>query len=86
MPAKLMAADTLRLLGNPLHASRAVPEKVVATWPVTIDVTPVKQKVASLNLSTGAPLSTFGFSNSTNNQVQSLAATSESWSVAPTIQ
>jgi PKD repeat protein len=34
-----------------------------------------KQKVASLNLTTGAPLSTFGFSNSTNNQVQSLAAT-----------
>ncbi|CAM3679408.1 PKD domain-containing protein [Nocardioides zeicaulis] len=33
------------------------------------------QKVASLNLTTGAPLSTFGFSNSTNNQVQSLAAT-----------
>jgi PKD repeat protein len=33
-----------------------------------------KQKVASLNLTTGAPLSTFGFSNSTNNQVQSLAA------------
>jgi PKD repeat protein len=34
-----------------------------------------KQKVASLNLNTGAPLSTFGFTNSTNNQVQSLAAT-----------
>ncbi len=34
-----------------------------------------KQKVASLNLTTGAPLSTFGFTNSTNNQVQSLAAT-----------
>ncbi|KRF04711.1 hypothetical protein ASG88_21115 [Nocardioides sp. Soil777] len=33
-----------------------------------------KQKVASLNLTTGAPLSTFGFTNSTNNQVQSLAA------------
>lgn len=34
-----------------------------------------KQKVASLNLTTGAPLTTFGFANSTNNQVQSLAAT-----------
>ncbi len=34
-----------------------------------------KQKVASLNLTTGAPLTTFGFSNSTNNQVESLAAT-----------
>jgi PKD repeat protein len=34
-----------------------------------------KQKVASLNLTTGAPLSTFVFANSTNNQVQSLAAT-----------
>ncbi|GAA1478315.1 hypothetical protein GCM10009623_27610 [Nocardioides aestuarii] len=34
-----------------------------------------KQKVASLNLTTGAPLSTFGFTNSTNNAVQSLAAT-----------
>ena len=34
-----------------------------------------KQKVASLNLTTGAPLTTFGFTNSTNNQVQSLAAT-----------
>ena len=34
-----------------------------------------KQKVASLNLTTGAPLSSFGFTNSTNNQVQSLAAT-----------
>lgn len=34
-----------------------------------------KQKVASLNLTTGAPLSTFGFTNNTNNQVQSLAAT-----------
>ena len=33
-----------------------------------------KQKVASLNLTTGAPLTTFGFTNSTNNQVQSLAA------------
>ncbi|WP_210649111.1 PKD domain-containing protein [Nocardioides sp. SYSU D00065] len=33
-----------------------------------------KQKVASLNLTTGAPLSTFGFTNNTNNQVQSLAA------------
>lgn len=33
------------------------------------------QKVASLNLTTGAPLSTFGFTNNTNNQVQSLAAT-----------
>ena len=28
-----------------------------------------KQKVASLNLTTGAPLTTFGFTNSTNNQV-----------------
>ena len=36
-----------------------------------------KQKVASLNLTTGAPLSTFGFTNSTNNQVQSLAATQQ---------
>ena len=34
-----------------------------------------KQKVASLNLTTGAPLSTFGFTNSTNNAVESLAAT-----------
>ncbi|WP_457205393.1 PKD domain-containing protein [Nocardioides sp. P5_C9_2] len=34
-----------------------------------------KQKVASLNLTTGAPLSTFAFTNNTNNQVQSLAAT-----------
>lgn len=34
-----------------------------------------KQKVASLDLTTGAPLSTFGFSNNTNNQVQSLAVT-----------
>ena len=34
-----------------------------------------KQKVASLNLTTGAPLTTFGFTNNTNNQVQSLAAT-----------
>lgn len=34
-----------------------------------------KQKVASLNLTTGAPLSTFGFTNSTNNQVTALAAT-----------
>ena len=34
-----------------------------------------KQKVASLNLTTGAPLTTFGFTNSTNNQVESLAAT-----------
>jgi large repetitive protein len=33
-----------------------------------------KQKVASLNLTTGAPLTTFGFSNSTNNQVTALAA------------
>ncbi len=33
------------------------------------------QKVASLNLTTGAPLSTFGFSNSTNNQVTALATT-----------
>lgn len=33
-----------------------------------------RQKVASLNLTTGAPLSTFGFTNNTNNQVQSLAA------------
>jgi large repetitive protein len=36
-----------------------------------------KQKVASLNLNTGAPLSVFGFTNSTNNQVQSLAATND---------
>jgi PKD repeat protein len=36
-----------------------------------------KQKVASLNLTTGAPLSTFGFTNSTNNQVQSLATTND---------
>lgn len=36
-----------------------------------------KQKVASLNLTTGAPLSTFGFTNNTNNQVQSLAATND---------
>ena len=34
-----------------------------------------KQKVASLNLTTGAPLTSFGFTNNTNNQVQSLAAT-----------
>ena len=34
-----------------------------------------KQKVASLNLTTGAPLTTFGFTNSTNNQVTALAAT-----------
>lgn len=34
-----------------------------------------KQKVASLNLNTGAPLTTFGFTNSTNNQVTALAAT-----------
>ena len=34
-----------------------------------------KQKVASLNLTTGAPLTTFGFTSNTNNQVQSLAAT-----------
>ncbi|MFD1945491.1 PKD domain-containing protein [Nocardioides aestuarii] len=34
-----------------------------------------KQKVASLDLTTGAPLSDFDFSRSTNNQVQSLAAT-----------
>lgn len=34
-----------------------------------------KQKVASLNLTTGAPLSTFGFTNNTNNQVTALAAT-----------
>ena len=33
-----------------------------------------KQKVASLNLTTGAPLTVFGFTSSTNNQVQSLAA------------
>jgi PKD repeat protein len=36
-----------------------------------------KQKVASLNLTTGAPLSSFGFTNNTNNQVQSLAATND---------
>ena len=34
-----------------------------------------KQKVASLNLTTGAPLTSFGFTNSTNNQVTALAAT-----------
>jgi large repetitive protein len=34
-----------------------------------------EQKVASLNLTTGAPLANFGFSGSTNNQVASLAAT-----------
>ena len=34
-----------------------------------------RQKVASLNLTTGAPLATFDFASSTNNQVQSLAAT-----------
>lgn len=34
-----------------------------------------KQKVASLNLTTGAPLTTFGFTNNTNNSVQSLATT-----------
>ena len=34
-----------------------------------------KQKVASLNLTTGAPLTTFGFTNSTNNPVTALAAT-----------
>ena len=34
-----------------------------------------KQKLASLNLTTGAPLTTFGFSNSTNNQIESLAVT-----------
>jgi PKD repeat protein len=33
-----------------------------------------KQKVASLNLTTGAPIASFGFTNNTNNQVQSLAA------------
>jgi hypothetical protein len=37
-----------------------------------------KQKVASLSLSTGAPLSTFSFSNSTNNAVTALAATDTS--------
>jgi PKD repeat protein len=36
-----------------------------------------KQKVASLNLTTGAPLATFGFTNSTNNQVTALAATND---------
>jgi PKD repeat protein len=36
-----------------------------------------RQKVASLNLNTGAPLSTFAFTQSTNNQVQSLAATND---------
>ncbi|MEQ6902469.1 PKD domain-containing protein [Nocardioides sp. YIM 152588] len=35
------------------------------------------QKVASLNLTTGAPLAGFGFTRSTNNQVQSLAATDD---------
>ena len=34
-----------------------------------------EQKVASLNLTTGAPLSTFKFSNVTNNQVTALATT-----------
>ena len=34
-----------------------------------------KQKVASLNLTTGAPLTTFGFTNSTNNAGPALAAT-----------
>jgi large repetitive protein len=34
-----------------------------------------RQKVASLNLSTGAPISTFAFTQSTNNQVTALAAT-----------
>ncbi len=33
-----------------------------------------KQKVASLNLTTGAPLTSFGFTNSTNNAVTALAA------------
>ncbi|HCB04112.1 MAG TPA: hypothetical protein DEQ43_07675 [Nocardioides bacterium] len=33
------------------------------------------RKVASLDLTSGAPLSTFGFTRTTNNQVQSLAAT-----------
>jgi PKD repeat protein len=36
-----------------------------------------KQKVASLNLTTGAPLSTFGFTNSTNNSVTALAASND---------
>lgn len=34
-----------------------------------------RQKVASLNLATGAPISTFAFSQSTNNQATALAAT-----------
>jgi large repetitive protein len=34
-----------------------------------------RQKVASLNLTTGAPISTFAFTQSTNNQVTALAAT-----------
>ena len=34
-----------------------------------------RQKVASLNLTTGAPISTFGFTQSTNNQATALAAT-----------
>jgi PKD repeat protein len=34
-----------------------------------------EQKVASLNLTTGAPLSTFAFAQSTNNQATALAAT-----------
>ena len=34
-----------------------------------------KQKVASLNLTTGAPVASFGFTNSTNNAVTALAAT-----------
>ncbi|MGZ6743523.1 MAG: PKD domain-containing protein [Nocardioides sp.] len=36
-----------------------------------------EQKVASLNLTTGAPLSTFSFGNSTNNQVTALAASND---------
>lgn len=36
-----------------------------------------KQKVASLNLTTGAPLTTFGFTNNTNNQVTALATTND---------
>ena len=34
-----------------------------------------RQKVASLNLTTGAPISTFAFTQSTNNQATALAAT-----------
>jgi PKD repeat protein len=36
-----------------------------------------KQKVASLNLTTGAPIASFDFDRNTNNQVQSLAVTND---------